>query len=145
LHCPSNCHPDNSSLSLCLTHTISKFSCYPTKLTNVYQLDGAKTDLQMARFFGLEWVVQMQYYRSVFTSSWRLAFWNIFAMELFLHSVSISQCHRAPESPSHHSWYLFAPFNGLGLHSHVFRSIYICTLVFVAPLYEWNDRSYPFI
>jgi hypothetical protein len=49
LYYPPNRHPHN------LSHTqFSKFSCYPTKLTNVYQLNGAKADLQTARFFELE-------------------------------------------------------------------------------------------
>jgi hypothetical protein len=55
-----NCfaHLNNNSLSV--SPTISKFSC-PTKLTDVYQLDRAKIDLRTARFFELEWVVQIQF------------------------------------------------------------------------------------
>jgi hypothetical protein len=36
-------------------------------MTSVYQLDGEKTDLQTARFFELEWVIQIQF----IVSGWR--------------------------------------------------------------------------
>jgi hypothetical protein len=48
------------ALSLSHTHTISKSAVFQTKLTNVYQLDGGKTDLKKSRAFELEWVVQIQ-------------------------------------------------------------------------------------
>jgi hypothetical protein len=48
------------ALSLCLTHNF-KISCLPTKMTNVYQLDGEKTDLKKSCAFELEWVVQIQF------------------------------------------------------------------------------------
>jgi hypothetical protein len=52
------------SLPLSLTHKHYQMDLVGNSIW-LDELDGAKTDLQTARFFELEWVLQLQYYKSM--------------------------------------------------------------------------------
>jgi hypothetical protein len=52
------------SLSLSLTHIHYQMDLVGHSIW-LDQPDGAKTDLQTARFFELQWVVQIQYYKTM--------------------------------------------------------------------------------